>query len=316
MNAFRGQEDTRAGENREKRPLEAWAEPELRPVASSREPAGARFMSRNLGQPADSYAGQVQGSPSQAFSQLPSQDSRQLPPQASRQLPPQTSRQAPAYMPQGPTFRAGPGQREQHQPFYKPGPAYGYERDKYGHYPENSAPGQPHPAPDQREKGAGFVLAAGRLGIKLALIGLVFSLIFGLIFGLNRYRYGDMAEGVKAGDLVLFYRLNKNYQSSDLAVMDVEGERHVFRVAAVAGDQVDINGQGLLIDGLLQESPYSHNPTQTAEEGISFPITLGPGEVFLISDKRQNTTDSRTFGPVQQKDTLGKVIAIYRSRIF
>jgi len=44
------------------------------------------------------------------------------------------------------------------------------------------------------------------------------------------------------------------------------------------------------------------------------PLTLGAGQVFVLGDARQNATDSRVYGAVNTKDTLGKVITVIKWR--
>lgn len=53
-----------------------------------------------------------------------------------------------------------------------------------------------------------------------------------------------MYPNIKDGDLVVYYRLDKNYTARDLTVLDYQGSRQVRRVIAVAGDTVDITEDG------------------------------------------------------------------------
>lgn len=149
---------------------------------------------------------------------------------------------------------------------------------------------------------------------KIMLLSVIVLLVFGFLFGFFRNRDPSMAPGVKEGDLVLYYRLDKDYTSSDLALVEYQGEKQVRRVVAVAGDTVDITEEGLLINGALQQEPGIYTETLPYQEGITFPITIGEGQVFLLGDNREYGADSRLYGPVEVRDTLGKVITILRRR--
>lgn len=149
---------------------------------------------------------------------------------------------------------------------------------------------------------------------KIAAIVFVFMLMFTFMFGF--YRNGDpsMDPAVKDGDLVIFYRLDKNFVAQDTLVLEFEGKKQVRRVIATAGDTVDITAEGLVVNGALQQETRIHTPTYQYEGGVQFPLTVQEGQVFVLGDSRMNSTDSRVYGAVEVKDTLGKVMAILRRR--
>jgi len=149
---------------------------------------------------------------------------------------------------------------------------------------------------------------------KIAGVAIVFTLIFTFTHGIARNTDADMAPTIKAGDLTMFYRLDKNYQIDDLVVLRYQGQLEVRRVVAQAGDVVDITADGLTVNGALQQEPDINEPTQPYQTGIKFPVTVGQGQVFVLADARDGATDSRVYGPVNTKDTLGKVIVILKWR--
>jgi signal peptidase I len=123
-----------------------------------------------------------------------------------------------------------------------------------------------------------------------------------------------MTPAVKDGDLVMFYRLDKEYAAGDLTILSYQGEREVRRVVAIAGDTVDITKEGLLINGAIQQELNIYEETPRYAEGIDFPLTVGEGSVFVLGDSRENATDSRIYGAVRASDTEGTVVAIVRRR--
>ena len=150
--------------------------------------------------------------------------------------------------------------------------------------------------------------------IKIAVIVFIVVLLFTFMFGVHRVIDISMQPAIQDGDIVVFYRLDKTYVASDVLIVRYNGEQQVRRVIAVAGDVVDITEDGLLVnDSRVQESNIQEE-TLRYEEGISFPLTVKAGQVFVLGDGRERSIDSRLYGAVETKDTLGKVMMIVRRR--
>ena len=152
------------------------------------------------------------------------------------------------------------------------------------------------------------------LGIKVAAISILSMLIFTLFYGFHRNIDPCMTPMIKDGDLIMFYRLDKSYAIGDLLLLDIQDERQVRRVVAREGDIVDVTEDGLLVNGSLQQEPDIYQQTLPYEDGVSFPLTVEEGQVFVLGDARENAKDSRVYGPVDTKDTLGAVITVIRRR--
>lgn len=150
---------------------------------------------------------------------------------------------------------------------------------------------------------------------KVASIVLAFILMFTLVFGITRIQEPSMNPSIKDGDMVVFHRYKgSGYQPQDVIVLKINGQTQTRRVIAVAGDTVDITEDGLVVNGALQQEPGIYNETERYADGVEFPLTVPEGQVFVLGDSRAGATDSRIYGTVRIKDTLGKVMTVIRRR--
>jgi len=156
----------------------------------------------------------------------------------------------------------------------------------------------------------------GGLGIKIVVVCITLLLTFTFVYGFHRTVDADMSPMIKSGDLVLFYRLNKEYAIGDLILLEFQGERQTRRVVARAGDTVDFTEGYLVINGTIQQEPEIFPETWSYENGVSFPLTVGAGQIFVLGDAREGATDSRVYGSVNIEDTLGSAITVLRRRNF
>lgn len=99
-----------------------------------------------------------------------------------------------------------------------------------------------------------------------------------------------------------------------MIALEYENDLQLRRVVAIEGDTVDITEEGLEINNHLQVEHQIYEETLPYTEGIDYPVKIGAGEVFVLGDKREAAIDSRVYGPIKTKDTLGKVITILRRR--
>ena len=112
----------------------------------------------------------------------------------------------------------------------------------------------------------------------------------------------------KQGDIVCF--VAENHQQKVL----------VKRVIAVAGQTVDITSDyKVTVNGEVLDEPYidpnrdhcfdlDHNAGCTHPAGVELPYTVKEGEVFVMGDNRDTSTDSRQLGAVEEKYLLGRML--------
>lgn len=123
----------------------------------------------------------------------------------------------------------------------------------------------------------------------------------------------DMFPAVKAGDLVLAYRLQNDYEKDDVVVFEENGKLRIGRIAALEGDVIDMDDTGA----------YTVNGTPQSGEILfltfpqsfqDYPCKVGEGEVFLLCDYRTQAKDSRDTGPIPMSAVKGKAITILRRK--
>ena len=89
------------------------------------------------------------------------------------------------------------------------------------------------------------------------------------------------------------------------------GECIVKRVIATEGQEVDIDFEkGIVyVDGEALQEDYIYSETKLYE-GISFPLTVSEGCLFVLGDNRMDSKDSRSpeIGLVDEREILGRAI--------
>jgi signal peptidase I len=81
----------------------------------------------------------------------------------------------------------------------------------------------------------------------------------------------------------------------------------VKRVIGVPGDTVEVRDQQTFVDGKAIKEPYIRSP----ENGVFIRNVVPPGEYFVMGDNRNNSSDSRAWGMLPEKDIIGQAWVSY-----
>jgi signal peptidase I len=83
---------------------------------------------------------------------------------------------------------------------------------------------------------------------------------------------------------------------------------YVKRVAAVAGDTIDLKDGDLYVNGTKTDYLGAHGVTTPQSPAVAYPLTVPADSFFALGDNREASSDSRTFGPQPDNRIIGKVI--------
>jgi signal peptidase I len=104
------------------------------------------------------------------------------------------------------------------------------------------------------------------------------------------YRWGEP----RRGDIVVFrFPLEPD-------------RRFIKRIVGLPGEMVAIHNGQVFIDGDPLDEPYIAAPPRYVGEW-----EIQPGQVFVLGDNRNNSSDSQTWGPVPLTQLIGKAVLVY-----
>ena len=105
-----------------------------------------------------------------------------------------------------------------------------------------------------------------------------------------------------------FYRFNGLKRYDVVVFRDDNGKILIKRIIALPEETIRIDNEGNIYinDKILQEE---YGTEAILDAGIAIQkIQLAEKEYFVLGDNRNNSRDSRVFGPIKEEQIIGKVV--------
>ena len=165
--------------------------------------------------------------------------------------------------------------------------------------------GEEHRTP--KKKGGG---ALEYLVILLVSFALVFGFVRPFVVEAFWIPSGSMIPTLQINDRVLvnkfIYRFTEPKPGDIVVFQSVEDEDTdlIKRVVSVAGDRVSVRNGRLFVDGKPKKEPFTNK--RFPDRSFFAPVTVPKWHVFVMGDNRANSSDSRVFGPLPEKNIEGE----------
>ena len=154
------------------------------------------------------------------------------------------------------------------------------------------------------------------------------TLLIGDYLYINKMLYGSEIDIGFGGHRYFYHRFPafRHPQPGDVIVFRYPpnpSQDFIKRCVAVGGQTVEIRDKVLYVDGQRQNEPYAHhddprvfprkiNGKDTLRDNFG-PLQIPPGHLFMMGDNRDNSLDSRFWGPLPEGMVKGKAMFTYFS---
>jgi signal peptidase I len=136
------------------------------------------------------------------------------------------------------------------------------------------------------------------------------TLLVGDFLLVNKFLYGSKIPFVnvrlpairepKVGDVIVFKH-------------PTEGKDFIKRCIGTPGDRVEIRDNVVYLNGEPLEEPYKILHGYGGTMTNFGPVVVPKGHLFMLGDNRNNSYDSRSWGPLDMKNIKGRAMVIYFS---
>ncbi len=131
-----------------------------------------------------------------------------------------------------------------------------------------------------------------------------FVLINRLAYKLGTYHRGDII--VFRPPLPMYPAPGFWRQLLGLPNISDDYEDYIKRIVGLPGDHVQISHGGVYINGAELKEPYIAAPPNYAGEW-----DVPAGQLFVLGDNRNNSSDSHAWGFLPEQNILGKAVLVY-----
>ena len=104
-----------------------------------------------------------------------------------------------------------------------------------------------------------------------------------------------------------------DYKRGDIVIFDPpatwagsRGTPYIKRIIGLAGDKVAVRDGRVYVNDVVLVEPYVYDGQPTVATGTDSEWVVPPGDLFVLGDHREDSADSRVFGPIPREHVIGR----------
>jgi signal peptidase I len=147
--------------------------------------------------------------------------------------------------------------------------------------------------------------------IETFILTAIIFLVVNITIGRFQIEGPSMEPNLQTGERVIVDKISyfvRPPQRGDIIVFDGHGPVDLIkRIIALPGETIEIHAGQVIVNGIPLNEPYLQQPTSKELA----PQQVEAGHYFVMGDHRDNSTDSRDFGPIAASEIVGRAWIIF-----
>jgi len=155
------------------------------------------------------------------------------------------------------------------------------------------------------------------IGITILIAVAIFVPLKSTIQG-YRVQYSCMLPSIEDGDWIIVNKVSYSFSNPKRGDVIVFNPREgvssqypfIKRIIALPGETVEIKNGQVFIDNTPINEPYIFPEPPRSNKDLG-PQKMRDSQYFVLGDNRNNSNDSRSWGPISRNDIIGKAKFVY-----
>lgn len=110
----------------------------------------------------------------------------------------------------------------------------------------------------------------------------------------------SMSPTLKGREIMILNKLDKKFTRYEIVVLDTNHEDIIKRIIGLPGETISCENNIIYVNSRKIDDKFGSGVTSDFKK-----ITLGKDEYFVLGDNRENSLDSRYYGPFKKKEIKG-----------